>query len=53
VADGTAAYTQEEHDKTLKDIDRFFGELTTIAQLKSLWAKRDQALAAPALSTTR
>jgi ureidoacrylate peracid hydrolase len=52
VADGTAAYTREEHDKTLKDIDRFFGEITTIAELKSLWAKRTQDLAARSFSST-
>jgi ureidoacrylate peracid hydrolase len=53
VADGTAAYTPEEHDKTLKDVDRFFGEITTIAGLKSLWAKSAQGLAARSCSTTR
>ena len=53
VADGTAAYTQEEHDKTLKDIDRFFGEVTTIAELKAAWAKLNQGLAAaPSSSST-
>jgi ureidoacrylate peracid hydrolase len=52
VANGTAAYTQEEHDKTLKDIDRFFGEITTIADLKSIWVKRNQDLAARSCSTT-
>ena len=53
VADATAAYTQEEHDKSLKDIDRFFGEVTTIADLKSIWAKGNQDLAARSCSTTR
>jgi ureidoacrylate peracid hydrolase len=53
VADATAAYTQEEHDKSLKDIDRFFGEVTTIADLKSIWAKASQDLAARSCSTTR
>jgi ureidoacrylate peracid hydrolase len=37
VADGTAAYSTEEHDKSLKDIDRFFGEVTTIAALRAIW----------------
>ncbi len=37
VADGTAAYSSEEHDKTLKDIDRFFGEVTMIADLWAIW----------------
>jgi len=52
VADATAAYTQEEHDKTLKDIDRFFGEVTTVAELRSIWAKRNQDLAARSSSST-
>jgi len=53
VADGTAAYSKDEHDKTLKDIDRFFGEVTTMAELKSIWAKRSQDLpAAPSCSST-
>jgi ureidoacrylate peracid hydrolase len=52
VADGTAAYSREEHDKTLKDVDRFFGEITTIAELKSLWATAAQGLAARSSATT-
>ncbi len=53
MTNGTAAYTQDEHDKTPKDIDRFFGEVTTIAELKAAWAKRNQALAAaPSCSST-
>jgi ureidoacrylate peracid hydrolase len=40
VGDGTAAYSQDEHDKTLKDIDRFFGEVTSIAALRGIWAPR-------------
>lgn len=39
VADGTAAYSTEEHEKTLKDIDRFFGEVTTIARLCASWSQ--------------
>ena len=39
VADGTAAYSSEEHEKTLKDIDRFFGEITTIAELCAIWGQ--------------
>lgn len=38
VSDGTAAYFQQEHDSTLKNIDRFFGEIATIAELKVIWA---------------
>ncbi len=34
VGDGTAAYSAEEHATTLKTFDRFFGEVTTIAELR-------------------
>ncbi|HEV7918390.1 MAG TPA: isochorismatase family cysteine hydrolase [Solirubrobacterales bacterium] len=37
VDDGTAAYAREDHDMTLKNIDRFFGEVTTIAELADIW----------------
>lgn len=39
--DGTAAYDQRDHEMTLKNIDRFFGEITTIAELKALWPPRN------------
>jgi ureidoacrylate peracid hydrolase len=35
--DGSAAYSQEEHETALNLIDRFFGELTSIYELRSLW----------------
>jgi len=38
VGDATAAYSAEEHNTTLKTIDRFFGEVTSIAELQALWA---------------
>ena len=37
VADGSAAYLQQEHETALKLIDRFFGEITTIDHLRRLW----------------
>ena len=36
-ADGTATYTAEDHNATLRNIDRFFGEVTTIENLRSVW----------------
>src|SRR5690606_5669825 len=36
VSDGTAAYSQEEHEAALKIIDRFFGEVVSIADLRPL-----------------
>jgi ureidoacrylate peracid hydrolase len=38
--DGTAAYSQADHDMTLKNIDRFFGELSTIDELIGFWPTR-------------
>jgi ureidoacrylate peracid hydrolase len=31
VSDGTATYSTEDHNATLRNIDRFFGQVTTIA----------------------
>ncbi len=43
VKDGTAAYSRAEHEMTLANIDRFFGEVTSIAELQSLWPPRNRA----------
>ena len=43
VSDGTAAYSREEHEMTLRNIDRFFGEITTIPTLCNLWAAEQAA----------
>jgi ureidoacrylate peracid hydrolase len=43
VKDGTAAYSQADHDMTLLNIDRFFGEVTSIAELQSLWPPRNRS----------
>ncbi len=37
--DGTAAYVPEDHIATLRNIDRFFGEVITIHDLTALWPK--------------
>jgi len=42
VKDGTAAYSQVDHDMTLKNVDRFFGELSTIDELNGFWPARNQ-----------
>jgi ureidoacrylate peracid hydrolase len=42
VKDGTAAYSQADHEMTLANIDRFFGELTSIAELQALWPPRNR-----------
>lgn len=38
VADGTAAYDQQDHEATLRNIDRFFGQVVRIADVQSIWA---------------
>lgn len=40
-SDGTAAYVQADHDMTLKNIDRFFGEAASIEELTALWPPRN------------
>jgi len=40
VGDGSAAYSAEEHEMTLRNIDRFFGEVTTIQNLSDIWATK-------------
>jgi len=39
--DGTAAYVQADHDMTLQNIDRFFGEISSIDELTALWPPRN------------
>ena len=41
VGDGSAAYSTEEHEGTLKNIDRFFGEITSIQDLDAIWSLRN------------
>jgi ureidoacrylate peracid hydrolase len=37
VEDGTAAYAQDYHDAAIKVIDHYFGEVTRISELLSIW----------------
>jgi ureidoacrylate peracid hydrolase len=41
VRDGTAAYSSEEHETTVRNIDRFFGEVSTIDELRGIWSRRN------------
>ena len=41
VRDGTAAYSNEEHEMTVRNIDRFFGEVSTIEELRGIWSGRN------------
>lgn len=38
--DGTASYSRDEHDVSLRDIDRYFGEVTSIAEITSIWLEQ-------------
>jgi len=39
--DGTAAYSQADHDMTLKNIDRFFGETASSDEISAFWPARN------------
>jgi ureidoacrylate peracid hydrolase len=39
VADGCAAYSIEEHQASLRVIDRFFGEVAGMEEILPLWPK--------------
>jgi ureidoacrylate peracid hydrolase len=43
VRDATAAHTKEDHEATLKNIDRFFGEVSSIEDLCTIWQHADVA----------
>lgn len=38
VRDGTAVYSHKEHDMTVCNTDRFFGEVSTIEELRGIWS---------------
>ncbi|MGD9765611.1 MAG: cysteine hydrolase family protein [Candidatus Binatia bacterium] len=42
-SDGTAAYSRQDHEATLRNIDRFFGQVVSVADVQSVWS----AAAAP------
>ncbi|MFZ3247644.1 MAG: hypothetical protein WB037_22285 [Pseudolabrys sp.] len=41
VRDGTAVYSHKEHDMTVCNTDRFFGEVSTIEELRGIWSGRN------------
>jgi ureidoacrylate peracid hydrolase len=43
VDDGTATYSREAHEMTLKNIDTLFGEVSTIEALSAIWERRNAA----------
>ena len=43
--DGTAAYAEEDHQATLRNIDRFFGQVVQLADLQAIWMSNDERAA--------
>jgi ureidoacrylate peracid hydrolase len=41
VADGTAAYSSREHEMALENIDRYFGQVSTVAEITQTWLQRN------------
>jgi ureidoacrylate peracid hydrolase len=40
VKDGVATYSDEDQQATLRNIDRFFGEVAAMAEIEAIWQKR-------------
>jgi ureidoacrylate peracid hydrolase len=45
VSDATAAYSDEEHRMALSNVERYFGEVVTGAEIEAIWAKETHAAA--------
>ncbi len=43
VKDGTAAYSQADHEMTVQNVDRFFGEVSSIPELNKVWPPRNRS----------
>jgi ureidoacrylate peracid hydrolase len=41
VDDGTATFSPEDHAATLRNFDRYFGEVSTIAEISTIWRGRN------------
>ena len=40
--DGTATYSREDHEATLRNIDRYFGELASVAEVEAVWMANER-----------
>jgi ureidoacrylate peracid hydrolase len=50
-ADGTACYSDENHESTLRTIDKYFGPVVRVAEVAAIWrASADAAAREPKLS---
>ena len=45
LADGTATYSEAEHQATLRVVDRYFGQVVTIADVVEVWQQASAPLA--------
>ncbi len=41
-SDGTATYAEEDHEATLRNINRFFGEVRTLSELEAVWMANEK-----------
>ena len=41
VDDGTATFSREDHVAALRNFDRYFGEVSTIADISSIWGRQN------------
>ncbi len=40
--DGTATYAREDHEATLRNISRYFGELASVAEVQAVWMANER-----------
>ena len=40
--DGTATYSRDDHEATLRNIDRYFGELASVAEVQAVWMANER-----------
>ena len=43
--DGTAAYAEEDHRATLRNIERYFGQVVGLADLRAIWMSNEERAA--------
>ena len=40
--DGTAAHSREDHEATLRNIDRYFGKPASVARVEAVWTANER-----------
>jgi ureidoacrylate peracid hydrolase len=41
VEDGTASYSSEEHKMAISNIDRYFGQVSSISEITTIWREQN------------